>query len=391
MRILILHNEYQQYGGEDSVVKNEYDLLKKSGHFVDLEIISNHSIDGFLNKISAGLGLVFSWKSYFYIKKILNAKKPDIVHVHNFFPLWSPSIFYACKALNIPVVLTLHNYRIVCPTSVLMHEGKICEKSLTDGPWWAIKKKTYRNSFVGTFLLVLMIFIHKKLGTWNKLVDQFIVLSESSKQKFITAGFPKNKMIKKPNFIDIEYQPREFKLNFNFLYVGRLSEEKGIRVLESAVCYLQLDTKITIIGDGPLKQELLSSKNIDIKGRLKSNLVFNEMRKHYALILPSICLETFGMTVIEAYGNGLPVIGSKIGALEELIEHGVTGLLFEPGNPESLAQAMQWALDHPDEMYQMGLNARKRYKDLYTASTNLKQLESIYYNAIQSSKNESVI
>ncbi|WP_179997129.1 glycosyltransferase family 4 protein [Acinetobacter sp. YH16050] len=382
MKVLILHNEYQQPGGEDTVVNNESKLLQGAGHLVYLEIFSNHNIKGPVSKILAAVGMVFSLTSFFRVKKMIKKIKPDVVHVHNFFPLLSPSVFYACKSLKIPVVLTLHNYRTLCPTAVLMYEGHVCERSLKNGPWWAIKKKAYRNSLIATFFLTLMIDFHKKFGTWSNAVDRFIVLSESSKQKFISAGFPSNKIIKKPNFVDISY--RERNSNFQFLYVGRLSEEKGVNVIKGALNFLSESVKISLIGDGPLKSDFQKNEKIDLKGRLNSNQVFDEMNKHYALLLPSICLETFGMTVIEAYANGLPVIASRIGALEELVEHQVTGLLFEAGNPESLTQAMLWALDHPQEMYQMGLNARKKYEQSYTAQKNLQQLEDIYMDAIQS-------
>lgn len=390
MKILILHNEYQQYGGEDTVVKNEIKLLKKNGHFVDLEILSNHQINGFWSKLTAAFSLVFSWKSYFHVKKLLKQIKPDVVHVHNFFPLWSPSIFYACKSLNVPVILTLHNYRTLCPTALLMHDGKVTEKSIIDGPWWSVPKKVYRDSLIGTFLLALMISIHKWLGTWNKQVSKFIVLTQFSKNKFISAGFPENKIEIKPNFVDIDFHEKDKKQNSRFLFVGRLSEEKGIHILKNVFKDNKSNFIVTVLGSGPLGVELNHSSFKKL-GSKDSKFVFQAMQQHLALLLPSICYEGFPMTVVEAYANGLAVIGSRIGSIEELIEHGVTGLLFEPGNPESLAQTMQWALDHPVEMYQMGLNARKRYEDLYTAHENIQQLESIYQNAIQSSKNERVI
>lgn len=386
MKILILHNEYQQYGGEDTVVKNEVKLLQDAGHSVHVEIISNHQISGIWSKLSAAVGLVFSWRSYFSVKKLIKEVRADVVHVHNFFPLWSPSIFYACKSLKIPVILTLHNYRTLCPTALLMHDGKVTEKSITHGPWWAVSKKVYRGSLWGTFLLSLMISVHKYLDTWNKQVSKFIVLTNFAKNKFSQAGFLDNKIIVKPNFVDINFDQNQKKFESMFLFVGRLSEEKGIHTLKKSIA--ENDSfKVTVVGTGPQQAEL-SHPNFQHLGKQELHIVFQQMQKHMVLVMPSIWYEGFPMTLVEAYANGLPVIASRIGALEELVEHGVTGLLFEAGDHESLAQTMQWALDHPQEMYQMGINARKKYEQSYTAQINLKQLESIYMNAIQSCNSE---
>ncbi|RLL35850.1 glycosyltransferase family 1 protein [Acinetobacter cumulans] len=386
MKILILHNEYQQYGGEDTVVKNEVKLLQGAGHSVYVEIISNHQINGIWSKLNAALGLVFSWKSYFAVRKLIKEIRPDVIHVHNFFPLWSPSIFYACKSLKTPVILTLHNYRTLCPTALLMHDGQVTEKSINDGPWWSVFKKVYRGSLLGTFLLALMISVHKYLGTWNKQVSKFIVLTHFAKDKFSTAGFPANKIVVKPNFVDITFDQSQKILDSTFLFVGRLSEEKGINTLKKAV-EKNNTFKVTVVGTGPQADELCHS-NFNHLGKQSLESVFKQMQEHTVLVMPSIWYEGFPMTLVEAYANGLPVIASRIGALEELVEHQVTGLLFEAGNPESLAQTMQWALDHPQEMYQMGINARKKYEQSYTAQKNLQQLEDIYMDAIQSCHNE---
>jgi glycosyltransferase involved in cell wall biosynthesis len=383
MKILILHNEYQQYGGEDTVVKNEVKILQNAGHSIYVEIISNNQISGIWSKLSAAVGLVFSWKSYFAVKKLIKEVKPDVVHVHNFFPLWSPSIFYACNSLKVPVVLTLHNYRTLCPTALLMYKGKVTEKSISDGPWWAIPKKVYRNSLFGTLLLALMISIHKWLGTWEKQVTTFIALTQFAKDKFISAGFPSNKIAIKPNFANMDMPSNYDKRDSTFLYVGRLSEEKGIYTLSNIPKENLSNFSIKIIGSGPLDSLLTHSSFVKM-GHQNSQLVFQSMQKHLALILPSICYEGFPMTIVEAYANSLPVIGSRIGSIGELVEHGVTGLLFEAGNTHSLAKTLQWALDHPQEMYQMGLNARKKYEQSYTAQKNLQQLEDIYMDAIQS-------
>lgn len=386
MKILVVHNAYQLAGGEDSVVKNEIALLQQHGHDVELHLVSNNDVHNIAGKINAALGVVFSPISYFHIRKILKQTQPDIVHVHNFFPLISPAVFYACKANKTPVVLTLHNYRLICPTALLMHNGKVTEKSLERGPWWAIPKKVYRGSYIGTFMLALMIATHKRLGTWNHTVSRFILLSQFSISKFMKAGIAPHLLAVKPNFVDIKKPPEQERTGF--LFVGRLSEEKGIDVLLSALekrhsTVSQSEIQVAIAGDGPLSPRIIQSKHlVKYLGNLKSDDVRVWMYASNALILPSVWYEGFPMVVVEAYACGLPIIASRIGALAELVEDGVTGLLFNPGDAVDLAAKLQWAIQHPEKIKEMGKRARQRYEQRYTSNKNYEELLSIYNAAI---------
>lgn len=381
MKILVVHNAYQLAGGEDSVVRNEVALLQKHGHEVQLHLVSNDSVRGIIGKISAALGVVFSPLSYFRIRKLLKAQQPDIVHVHNFFPLISPAVFYACKATRTPVVMTLHNYRLVCPTALLMHNGQVTERSLAHGPWWTISKRVYRDSYIGTLMLALMISVHKTLGTWNHTVGRFILLSQFSISKFVQAGINPQLLTIKPNFVDVEQAPEQERTGF--LFVGRLSQEKGIDVLLSALRKLQESDQhkiqVAVAGDGPLADEVKQSAPL-VKplGSLKTEEVREWMSSSSALILPSVWYEGFPMVIVEAYACGLPIIASRIGALAELIEDGVTGLLFNPGDADDLANKIQWASQHPEKIKEMGRLSRQRYEAKYTSEKNYQQLISIY-------------
>ncbi|MCB5183702.1 glycosyltransferase family 4 protein [Methylobacillus gramineus] len=382
MKILVVHNAYQLAGGEDSVVRNEVALLQQHSHDVQLHLVSNDSVRGLLGKISAAAGVVFSPVSYFRIRKILREQQPDIVHVHNFFPLISPAVFYACKASHIPVVMTLHNYRLVCPTALLMHDGKVTERSLTHGPWWTIPKRVYRNSYIGTLMLALMIATHKTLGTWNRTVGRFILLSQFSVSKFVQAGINPQLLTIKPNFVDVEQTPEQERAGF--LFVGRLSQEKGIDVLLSALRRLhptsdQPAIKVSVAGDGPLAGQVQQSVPlVEPLGSLKTHEVRQWMSSSNALILPSVWYEGFPMVIVEAYACGLPIIASRIGALAELIEDGVTGLLFNPGDDADLAAKIQWANQHPEKIKEMGRLARQRYEEKYTSEKNYQELIAIY-------------
>lgn len=388
MKILVIHNEYQQYGGEDLVVQLETSLLKKNGNICRVHTVSNNEITSLTSKVRVAFGLVFSISSYLTVKKSIRDFKPDVVHVHNFFPLISPSVFYACRAARVPVVLTLHNYRTICPTALLMHNGSTTERSLKEGPWWAVKHRVYKNSLVGTFLLALMIALHQRVGTWRFCVNRFIVLSQFARNIFIAAGFPENKLSIKPNFVDLPLTTESERAGL--LFVGRLSPEKGITVLLDAGRILLnkgglSHDVITLAGTGSLLG-LVENSGFRSLGPLNSGLVHERMRHASALLLPSVWYEGFPMVLVEAYASSLPVIASRIGALAELVEDGVTGLLFDPGDSNDLANKMAWALNHPKEMHTMGVNARLRYEKLYSPMCNYEALTAIYLAAIGEEK-----
>lgn len=377
MKILVVHNAYQLRGGEDVVVQNEIDLLRAHGNRVETWFLSNDSIKGLLGKVVAAAGMIFSVSSYFRALSLIRQIRPDVVHVHNFFPLLSPSVFYACAWARIPVVLTLHNYRVLCPTATLSHEGRVTERSLTEGPWWAVWHGVYRESRLGTFMLASMISVHKIGGTWSRKVTRFIALSQSARMKFVAGGVPADRIVVKPNFVRSGARSTNFR-GGAFLYVGRLSLEKGVDVLLDAGHEGHLE--IRIAGAGPVAVAPVAG--VFPLGMLSRDEVDAEMASARALIVPSICDETFGMVVIEAFAMGTPVIASRIGALQSLVEEGVTGLLFEPGDAKDLGEKMRWAVANPERMAEMGHAARKRYEDSFTPERNYEELVAIYHAAI---------
>lgn len=368
-------------------MRMESSLLEQHGHLALLHNVSNDGIVGFVGRLRAAFGTIFSVSNYKLMRKLLRDTRPDVVHVHNFFPLISPSVFYACRAEGVPVVFTLHNFRIICPTALLMYEGGVTERSVTQGPWWAVKHRVYRNSWVGTFLLALMISAHRRVGTWRKKVDRFIVLSEFARRRFESAGLSADRLVVKPNFIDI---PKPIECDRSgFLYVGRLSPEKGIDVLLEAARRLveaaALNSNdIRIAGHGPLAADVAAGRVTPL-GLLDREAVTGRMQSSVALVLPSVWYEGFPMVLVEAYANGLPVIASRIGALAELVDDGVTGLLFEPGDAADLADKLAWAGQNPGAMRRMGAAARQRYEDRYTPERNYPRLMSIYRNVVDES------
>ncbi len=387
MKILIVHNKYQIEGGEDAVFENESRLIAAT-HSVEHYIVNNDHITSFIGKLSAALGVVFSVKQYRKLKVKLTAAKPDVVHVHNYFPVLSPAIFYACKSLNIPVVHTLHNYRAICPTALLMHDGKVDEKSIHQGPSWAITKRVYRGSLIGTMLLATMISWHRFIGTWQRKVDRFIALTEFQKSKYIEAGWPAKKIAVKPNFVNDPFESCEMseKTGGYAIFVGRLSQEKGIDILLES--WQSVTYPLKIIGDGPLKilVEQSNNNNIEYLGKKEKPELFELVRNADFIVMPSTWYEGFPMVLVEAFACGTPAVVSNLGSMAEIVTPHETGLHFTVGDSTALSSRINEILSDRATLRLMGENARANYLTKYTSEQNLQKLMTIYHDAIASSQ-----
>ncbi len=382
MKILMIHNKYQFQGGEDSVFQVESDLLAKHGHEVQQLIFDNKEIQGLLDKLLLVFRGIYNSKSGKKLEQYIHKFAPDIIHVHNFFPLASPSIFYVAKKYNIPVVVTLHNFRLICPSAVLYFRGKIYENNIHSFiPWDGILKGVYRNSRLQTAGLALVTSYHNLVGTWKNKVDKFIVLTEFAKKKFKNSVLrvTEDQLVVKPNFVeDNDYM--ENKREDFFLIVGRLSEEKGIlTVLES----IKINNyKLVIIGDGPLKaklQDAIRNKpQVTYLGFQEKPVILKYLSLCKALIFPSVCYEGFSMTLLEAFATGTPVIASKLGSMAEIVIDHVNGIHFEPGNERDLLTKIELLKNNPDLCQTLSANARKFHLDHYTPEKNYQILMNIY-------------
>jgi len=377
-RVLVVHNAYQHAGGEDSVVTDEVALLRRKGHDVIEMRRDNHEITG-RGRAGVALQTLWSTRTHRDALRLLDEQRPDVVHVHNTFPLISPSLYWACDQAGVPVVQTLHNFRLACPQAMFLREGRVCESCLGTTPWPALRHGCYRGSRAQTAVVVGMLALHRGVGTYRNKVSRYIALNEFSRAKFVQAGLPAARITVKPNFADIarDVQPRK---RDGVLFVGRLSPEKGVDVLAAA--WPQCGGgSLRVAGVGPADALLAATNGVTLLGALSPQQVQAEMRAALALVLPSICYENFPRTLAEAFGAGLAVIASRIGALAELVEDGVTGLLFEPGDAGDLARVLRWARDNPARMAGMGANARDRFDKLYTPDSNYARLIEIYRSA----------
>ncbi len=389
MKILVIHNNYQSRSGEEIVMEQESALLRERGHTVITYRRTNDEVKQFNALQAAALPARITWApdAAQHVRALIKRERPDIAHIHNTHFMMSPSVIHACAALDVPVVHTLHNFRLICPAATLFRDGGVCEDCVGKPvPYPGVRHACFRDSHVQSATLATSTTLHRLIGTYNR-VSRFITPTEFARQKLIQGGLNPDQIVTKPHFLSPSPAatppdtPRP-----HILFVGRLSPEKGVHTLIDAWRSLP-DIPLHLIGDGPLSSQVdrLMHNNpshcIKPLGRLPRDRVYEEMRAAHALVFPSVCYETFGMVAIEALAVGTPVIVTNHGAPAEIIQPGVTGWHVPPGDADALAAAVRHAWTHPDEVNAMRQTARQTYRDHYTAETNYHQLMDIYQQA----------
>lgn len=388
MKILFVHTFYSLRGGEETIVEEELALLRKQ---YDVEILYFKNSTG----IKGALQFLFSiWNvhSALKVRKKIKSFQPDVVQLHNWHFASGPLIIRVVKRMKIPVVHTIHNYRLLCPSGILMHNNKLFLDSLNQSfPWTAISQKAYRNSMVQTFWLGFVVWFHKLIGTW-KMIDVFSCQTNFAIELFRKSklNISKNQFFLKPNFIDYNLNKTDKPDELCFLFVGRLSIEKGIYLMLDA--FKVLPFKLKIAGEGPLKEIVLKackeSPNIFYLGNLEKEKVFTELGKTQALLFPSIWYEGMPMTIIESFSTGTPVIASNLGAMTCMIQNEVNGFHFIANNLNSLINAIiSFTNLSKAKKNEMNSNALFNYRNIYTPEKQLDFFQEIYKLAI--SKNQS--
>jgi glycosyltransferase involved in cell wall biosynthesis len=390
MRILKVHNYYTGAGGEDTVFHSETALLRSRGHEVTEYIEHNKRIES-MNKASVALQTLWSHSSYQKLKGVLREMKPDVVHFHNTFPLISPSAYYACHDVRIPVVQTLDNQRLICPASSFYRNGKLCLDCLgKTPPWPGVFHACYHDSHLHTAIIASMLTLHRWISTWQIRIDAFLCSTQFYRDLFERAGLPSEKLVVMPHFVQEESQSDFVKKTRDYaVFVGRLDPEKGVNTLLEA--WRHLDFPLKIRGNGRLDEaarRFVRTSNmhkVEFLGLMTEHELSDLIGNARFLVMPSEgYYETFGMVIIEAYSRGVPVVASNIGVVPELVSDKLTGLLFEPGNAFDLAEKAGWMWEHPAEASVMGRNGLNTYKERFTQDQCYKTLVELYERLIDS-------
>ena len=388
MNILMLHNSYQFRGGEDESFESEMLMLRDAGHFVEGIHLKNERA-GPIGNIHVALNSIWSKSSYDLVDRKLRERAFDVLHVQNFFPLLSPSVYFAARKHGVTVVQTLRNYRLLCPSTTLFRNGVICEDCLHKTfKYPGVVRGCYRKSVLASAAVAAMTGFHTLKGTWRNAVDLYISLSESSRDKFVEAGLPADKIIVKGNFVHPDPGPGNGDGGY-VLFAGRLNTEKGIETLLAAWDLVRTPVSLKIVGDGPLMAQVRDfcrrKSNVQWLGTTSASEVKDLMGAASLFVFPSEWYEPFGRVAIESFAKGTPVVASRMAAMREIVQDNRTGILFRPGDSRDLAHKLQWALDHPEHLALMRQEARQCYQQQYTASQNCELLIRAYQLAQRTS------
>ncbi|MFI9155635.1 glycosyltransferase [Streptomyces sp. NPDC053367] len=398
MHVLVVHNRYAsaQPSGENKVVDQETALLRRAGHRVELferrsDDIAAKSLPG-----KAALPFLVPWNPAVRkeLAARLRAERPDIVHVHNVFPLLSPAVLAACADAGVPVVATLHNYTQVCPPGTLQRDGRPCTECVGAAPLPAVRHGCYRGSRLATVPLAVSLSVNRR--RWWSGVERFLCISAAQRDVLVRSGMPAERLAVKHNFVPDPGMCRSGD-GEHLLYLGRLAEAKGVRLLMAAWDEIAagggVGVPLVIAGTGPLEGEVTAwaagRDDVRYAGLLDTAECREAVARSVAVVAPSTWLEAFGLVVVEAMAAGVPVVAAGHGAFVELVEDGVTGLLHRPGESASLASCVRRIAAGPALGRQMGEAARRRYEQGFSPAVGLERLVEEYRSAI-AGRSESV-
>jgi glycosyltransferase involved in cell wall biosynthesis len=392
VKILFIHNRYQQSGGEDVAVQLEINILKQFGHITKVVYFDNTHISGIISKVKSGISSFYNQNSLKRVLAAIDEFKPDVIHVHNVFFQASPSVLFAAHQRNIPVVMTLHNYRLICANAMLLKDNKPCIECIHQKiPLSGIKNACYRNSVLESTLTTAITSVHKFTDCWTGRVSKYIALTEFAKNIFLNSSLAvvEDQITVKPNFVLDNGTGLETREDF-FLFVGRLSNEKGLTHLLEAFAQLKTQ-KLLVVGEGPLEDHLQkhyeSNSNITFVGKKTRGEVFDLMKRTKALMFPSIWYEGLPYTIIEAFSTSTPVLASNLGAMSQMIVDGYNGLLFEAANANDIIESVHRFNRIANNSFYS--NARKSYLEHYHPDKHYSAIINLYETLISNAKSNT--
>jgi len=384
MKVYQIYNEQRSlFGGEISVINMTMRMLEMNGNVTKLVMKSSRGIEkSLLKKIAAFCNGIYNVKSYRQIQRLIEEDPPDVVHVHSLYPMFSPSVLVACRRAGIPVVMTLHNHTLTCPTWHHLYKGNICEECTGGHEYRCVLKNCRENAFE-SIAYALRSSIARGFRLFHDNVSLFIVLTDFSKNKLINAGFREDQIVVVPNAAYISDVAANPSTGEYIAYVGRISHEKRIGTLLSASAQ-NAQLQIRIAGDGPRFAEMADHAPANVKfiGMLNRAELDDFYKQSRFVVVPSICYESLPVVAVEAMSHALPIIASRLGGLPEVIEDGITGLLFEPSNSNDLAEKMQILWENPELCRQMGKAGRDKAVRQYSQMVYYNNLIETYEKAI---------
>ena len=390
MRILFIHTQYTQLGGEDQSLQSEIKLLNQHGHSTDCLLFKNEKNNSFFENLKNGFYAFYNPQSFAIASKKIKDFKPDIVHIHNLFFKASPSVLYAAKKNNIPVVATIHNYRLLCSNALLLRNNKPCELCVHSVfPIYGVQHKCYHSSALASAMVTGITGVHKTMNSFTKTINTFITLTDFAKEKLLSSSLklPSNKIVVQPNFTP-DYGIGQVKRNNYFLFAGRLTEEKGIQFLLKAFSELP-NEQLVVAGEGPLQNQLVAEynacNNIVFEGKLKNSEIINRMKHCKALLFPSLWYEGLPLSIIEAFSTGTPVLASNLGAMATMIINSYNGLHFKPGSSTEIKTVVH-NFNNLSNQEQLYANARQTFLNYYTDTVHYAALMKIYNHVLCSNQ-----
>jgi glycosyltransferase involved in cell wall biosynthesis len=394
MKILLVHNFYQHRGGEEVSVELLSKILTDNGHKIIPFYYDSNDIRkfNFVDKFLIPFRLLYSKTTKNKVEQLIFKEKPDIAHIHNLFPLITPWILYTLKKYNIPVVMTLHNYRLLCLNGLfLKNDGEICESCKNGNFVCGILNKCYHNSYFQSTGVAMPLWFHRKMWTFVKNIDVFIAPSKFLRQKYIASAFPQENIITIPHFIDLENYKTDIQFDNYAIFIGRLSQEKGVLTIVKAFKDIA-GIKLKILGEGPFKKELQNFvtnnkiDNIEFLGFVNGKEKVDLLKKAMFLIFPSECYENMPYTILESFACGVPVVASKIGGVVELVEEGITGFLFEAKNVSDLKGKIIKLVSDKELLLRMRNNVRKVAEEKYCKEVGYRNIISVYQKLTEAIK-----
>lgn len=383
MKLLQVYNDYRSFGGEAGVVQMIAELVERSGGSAQLWTRSSKEIDrSLVGKVRAFASGIYNFSAARQFRRMLSADRPDLVHVHNLYPLFSPSVLVAARRMGLPVVMTSHNYLLTCPIVNHLHQGRVCEKCFGGREYHCVRQNC-RDNRLESLAYALRSFTARKFNLFRDYITIHIVLSEFARQRLIRSGFDARRIVVLPNMVKLGPEPDNRVPGAYVAFSGRMMPEKGVDVLLAAAARLP-DVPFRLAGDGPILNELKAAAppNVHFVGRLAGPEMPAFYRGARLLAIPSKWFEGCPLVVSEAMSHALPIVASRIGGLPEFVDEGGTGRLFEPGDDAELAEHIRALWNSPELCAAMGRAGREKAEREYSRQVYFDRLMAIYEQAI---------